>query len=73
MSLSVLDLAGTAVRSGLEHMGYTNVDRVRIGKYMKLSLTTAAEADARQQLDRMCDPVMENCRFDLTAVAASPA
>lgn len=75
---SVLDPAGTAVRSGLEHMGYTNVDRVRIGKYIELSLTAADEADARQQLDRMCDqlltnPVIENYRFELTVAAASPA
>lgn len=73
---SVLDPAGTAVRSGLEHMGYANIDRVRIGKYIELSLTAADEAEARQQLDRMCDqllanPVIENYRFDLAPVAAT--
>ena len=70
---SVLDPAGTAVQAGLAHLGYTNVDGLRIGKYMELSLTATDEAAARQQLDRMCDqllanPVIETYRFDLEPV-----
>ncbi|MEM9978718.1 MAG: phosphoribosylformylglycinamidine synthase subunit PurS [Cyanobacteria bacterium P01_D01_bin.2] len=73
---SVLDPAGTAVRSGLEHMGYDNVDRVRIGKYIEVSLTAESEEAARQQLDRMCDqllanPVIENYRIELQAMATA--
>ena len=68
---SVLDPAGTAVQSGLQHMGYDNVERVRIGKYVELTLTAGGESEAREQLDRVCDqllanPVIENYRFDLT-------
>ena len=68
---SVLDPAGTAVRSGLEHMGYDNVDQVRIGKYVELSLSAENEAAAAEQLDRMCDqllanPVIENYRFEIS-------
>ncbi|MFQ3626608.1 MAG: phosphoribosylformylglycinamidine synthase subunit PurS [Cyanobacteriota bacterium] len=67
---SVLDPAGTAVQSGLQHLGYDNVGSVRIGKYVELTLTAANESDARTQLDRMCDqllanPVIENYRFEL--------
>ncbi|WP_202925264.1 phosphoribosylformylglycinamidine synthase subunit PurS [Myxacorys almedinensis] len=70
---SVLDPAGTAVKSGLSHLGYTNVDQVRIGKYVEVTLTADDETAARQQLDRICDellanPVIENYRFDLTSV-----
>jgi phosphoribosylformylglycinamidine synthase subunit PurS len=69
---SVLDPAGTAVQSGLAHMGYTNVDSIRIGKYIELTLNAEDEAAASQQLDRMCDqllanPVIENYRFELQA------
>ncbi|MEO1211244.1 MAG: phosphoribosylformylglycinamidine synthase subunit PurS [Cyanobacteria bacterium J06638_20] len=69
---SVLDPAGTAVRSGLEHMGYDNVDQVRIGKYVELSLSAESEAAAAEQLDKMCDqllanPVIENYRFEISA------
>ncbi|MEO0542035.1 MAG: phosphoribosylformylglycinamidine synthase subunit PurS [Cyanobacteria bacterium P01_A01_bin.105] len=73
---SVLDPAGTAVQSGLSHMGYDTVEGVRIGKYIELTLTADSDDSARQQLDRMCDqllanPVIENYRFDLTALAAA--
>ncbi|NMF83115.1 phosphoribosylformylglycinamidine synthase subunit PurS [Nodosilinea sp. P-1105] len=73
---SVLDPAGTAVQSGLAHMGYDNVDQVRIGKYIELTLQADTEAAATQQLDRMCDqllanPVIENYRFELQALAAA--
>lgn len=68
---SVLDPAGTAVQSGLQHMGYDNVEQVRIGKYVEVQLTAADEAAAREQLDRICDellanPVIENYRFELS-------
>lgn len=71
---SVLDPAGTAVQSGLKHMGYDNVERVRIGKYVELALTAEDEAAAQRQVDRMCNqllanPVIENYRFELTAIA----
>jgi phosphoribosylformylglycinamidine synthase subunit PurS len=67
---SVLDPAGTAVQSGLKHMGYENVADVRIGKYVELSLTADSEAAAKDQLDKVCDqllanPVIENYRFEL--------
>jgi len=72
---SVLDPAGTAVASGLQHMGYENVERVRIGKYIELTLSAAGEGEASEQLHRICDqllanPVIENYRFELTEIAA---
>lgn len=70
---SVLDPAGTAVQSGLKHLGYENVAQVRIGKYIELTLDVVNEAAAHEQVDRLCDqllanPVIENYRFDLQAV-----
>jgi phosphoribosylformylglycinamidine synthase subunit PurS len=72
---SVLDPAGTAVQSGLQHLGYDNVEQVRIGKYVELMLQADDEATAHSQLDRICDqllanPVIENYRFELTEVEA---
>ena len=71
---SVLDPAGTAVQSGLRHMGYENVEQVRIGKYIELLLSAADEDKAREQLERMCNlllanPVIENYRFDFIEVS----
>lgn len=73
---SVLDPQGTAVQSGLEHMGYTNVAQVRIGKYIEVTLNSESLADAKYQLDQMCDqllanPVIENYRFELQELFTS--
>ncbi|BDI14560.1 phosphoribosylformylglycinamidine synthase subunit PurS [Nostoc cf. commune SO-36] len=70
---SVLDPAGVAVQSGLEQLGYDNVDHVRIGKYIELTITTTDQKKARQDLDNICDqmlsnPVIENYRFELIEV-----
>jgi phosphoribosylformylglycinamidine synthase subunit PurS len=72
---SVLDPAGTAVQSGLQHLGYDNIEQVRIGKYVELTLQADDAATAQSQLDRICDqllanPVIENYRFELTEVEA---
>ncbi|GAB4535327.1 MAG: phosphoribosylformylglycinamidine synthase subunit PurS [Pleurocapsa sp.] len=73
---SVLDPAGTAVESGLKQMGYTEVDSVRIGKYIELKLSAANEEEAKQHLDQMCDrllanTVIENYCFELTELATA--
>ena len=67
---SVLDPAGTAVESGIKQMGYLGVEGVRIGKYIEMKLTAEDEADAKTQLDRICDrllanPVIENYCFEI--------
>ncbi len=75
---SVLDPAGTAVQSGLKHMGYDTIEQVRIGKYIEVTLSAESEDAARQQLDHACDqllanPVIENYRFDVREVSTSDA
>jgi phosphoribosylformylglycinamidine synthase len=71
---SVLDPAGTAVESGLKQMGYTEVESVRIGKYIEMQLSANDEEQAKQHLDEMCDrllanTVIENYSFELTEMA----
>lgn len=73
---SVLDPQGTAVQSGLEHMGYRNVAQVRIGKYIEVTLDSESLEAAKHQLDQMCDqllanPVIENYRFELQELSTS--
>ena len=73
---SVLDPAGTAVQAGLAHMGYDNVEQVRIGKFIELQIAAKNEKEAHSQLARICEqllanPVIENYRFDLEALVTS--
>jgi phosphoribosylformylglycinamidine synthase subunit PurS len=72
---SVLDPAGVAVRSGLQQLGHTNVTNVRIGKYVELELDAANEAEACEQVDKLCDqmlanPVIEVYHFQLAVLEA---
>ena len=67
---SVLDPAGTAVQSGIAQMGYPDVEGVRIGKYVEMNLKAQDEAEAKTQLELICDrllanPVIENYRFEI--------
>lgn len=57
-------------------MGYQDVESVRIGKYIEVTLNAADEATAKQQLDEMCDrllanPVIENYRFEIDSLVTS--
>ncbi len=70
---SVLDTAGTAVKSGLQQLGYQGVEDVRIGKYIEVTLSADNQDDADKQLHKMCDqllanPVIENYSFELNTV-----
>lgn len=70
---SVLDPAGTAVESGLHQLGYEGVEKVRIGKYIELTLQASDENNAKEKLAKMCDqllanPVIENYCFEITPV-----
>lgn len=73
---SVLDPQGVAIKSGIQHMGYDNVEEVRIGKYIEMTLSATDETAAKSELDRICDqllanPVIETYRFDLMEVSAT--
>jgi phosphoribosylformylglycinamidine synthase len=57
-------------------MGYNDVESVRIGKYIEVTLNADDEAQAREQLDIMCDrllanPVIENYRFEIDTLVTS--
>ncbi len=70
---SVLDPAGTAVQSGLKHMGYDHVEQVRIGKYIEVILTAENKIIATEQLNHICDqllanPIIENYRVELAEI-----
>lgn len=67
---AVLDPQGKTVQGALEHLGYTGVKDVRVGKYIEVELTGPDRDTARQQLDEAChrflsNPVIEDYRLEL--------
>ena len=55
----ILDPQGQAVQSSLRHLGFA-VAEARVGKLVELELDAGNEADARAQLERMCEQLLAN-------------
>ena len=70
----VLDAQGAVMQRALTELGFHDVAGVRMGKYIEVTLHTNDRAAAQKQLQQMgqrllSNPVIENVRFDLTAIS----
>jgi phosphoribosylformylglycinamidine synthase len=71
---SVLDPQGGAVKRALHTMDYNEVEEVRIGKYMELTLKNIDDVEGR--IDEMCskllaNTVIEDYRYEIEEVVPS--
>jgi phosphoribosylformylglycinamidine synthase len=67
---SVLDPQGNAVQGALHTMGFHEVEKVRVGKYLEVNLNTVDRGEAEKQVRTMCEKllantVVEDYRFSL--------
>lgn len=67
---NVLDPQGAAVQNALHSLGFKEVGKVRIGKYMELTLDTDDRSEAEARVKAMCEKllantVVEDYRFEL--------
>ena len=67
---AVLDPQGKTVQTALEHMGYSGVGAVHVGKYMEIELAGTDQEAARKIIDEAChkllsNPVIEDYRFEI--------
>jgi phosphoribosylformylglycinamidine synthase subunit PurS len=67
---NVLDPQGNAVQGALHTLGFNEVSKVRIGKYLEVELDTNDRAQAEEKLKVMCEKllantVVEDYRFEL--------
>ena len=57
----VLDPQGSAVGRALHTMGYDEVEDVRLGKYIEVTLKDGLnEAEAKRRVDEMCKKLLAN-------------
>lgn len=66
---SVLDPQGSAVLNSLQSLSFQEVDDVRIGKFIEMSLE-GGDYDVNERVEAMCDkllanPVIENYRYEI--------
>jgi phosphoribosylformylglycinamidine synthase len=69
---AVLDPQGKTVQSALEHMGYSGITGVHVGKYIEIELADQDCAGAQRQLEEACrrflsNPVIEDHRLEIVA------
>ena len=55
----ILDPQGQAVESSLRHLGFA-VAETRIGRLVDLEIDASDIADARAQIERMCEQLLAN-------------
>lgn len=72
---SVLDPQGSAVQNALHALTYNEVEEVRIGKYMELTLSKS-EKDVDGRVKEMCEKllantVIEDYRYEIEEVVPS--
>ena len=67
---AVLDPQGKTVQNALEHMGYSGIAAVHVGKYLEIELSGTDKEAARRQLDEaahkfLSNPVIEDYRLEI--------
>lgn len=67
---ALLDPQGKAVGHGLDHIGLSGIQNVRIGKHITLEIEAANQEEAKFKVDEACkkllaNPVMESYHFNL--------
>jgi phosphoribosylformylglycinamidine synthase subunit PurS len=55
----ILDPQGQAVESALDHLGFS-VSEARVGKVVDLEVDATDPAEARAQVERMCEQLLAN-------------
>lgn len=67
---AVVDPQGKTVKVALEHMGYSQVQAVHVGKYIEIELAGADRETARKSIDAAChkflsNPVIEDYHLEI--------
>ena len=71
---TVNDPHGLTVQGGLQTLGFTSVDSVRMGKYLEVRLEAPSQQEAEAEVKGMCErllanPVIEEYRYEVEEVA----
>lgn len=64
----VLDPQGKAIETALDHLGFSGVAGVRVGKYIEVDLDGSDKAGAKQAVEKMCEKLLANTVVEKFAV-----
>ena len=57
---SILDWKRKAAHHALENLGLTNIERVRIGKFIEIDVQASNEEEARSIVELACSKLLAN-------------
>jgi phosphoribosylformylglycinamidine synthase len=64
----ILDPQGRAVELSLPHLNVTTVSKVRVGRRVELTVTAAAEPEARLVVDGLAKELLSNPLIEVYAI-----
>lgn len=69
----LLDPQGKAVEMGLQHLGFSAIENVRVGKNIRVNVTAESRNEAEKMVREaaeklLCNPVMEYFKFTLKEI-----
>jgi phosphoribosylformylglycinamidine synthase len=64
----ILDPQGRAVELSLPHLSVTTVSKVRVGRRVELTVTAAAEPEARAVVDGLAKELLSNPLIEVYAI-----
>jgi phosphoribosylformylglycinamidine synthase PurS subunit len=64
----VLDPQGKAIETALDHLGFSGIGAVRVGKYIEVDLEGGDKAAARKTVEQMCEKLLANTVVEKFAV-----
>ncbi len=75
---TVNDPQGLTVLSSLHRLGFSDVEDVRVGKFLLVNVDASDQAEAERSVTKMCqqllaNPVIEEFRFELEEVPTPSA
>ncbi|HUJ78692.1 MAG TPA: phosphoribosylformylglycinamidine synthase subunit PurS [Nitrospiria bacterium] len=60
LKAGIFDPQGSTIQQALNGLGFSGVSKVHAGKYFEIELDSSSQADAAQQLSKMCDQLLAN-------------
>ncbi len=73
LKAAVVDPQGDTILSALHQLHFAEVQGVRMGKYLEVTLDAADEATARDRVDAMCRTLLANPVIERYSFAVEPA